>query len=108
VFLPPDLPLNIDAMIEESFGHKIVSDFPIHLVTDDEDSSHGPKRGEGELNGGGKVLRIRTTMGNIEIHRLDSHTLEQFKLRQEDYWKRWEDATKARKVKEKKSDDDEP
>ena len=99
VFLPPNLPLNIDALIEESFGHQIVSDFPLHLTSEDEEFRHGPKRGEGPLNGGGKVLRIRTVMGNIEIHKLDSRALEQFRIRQEAGWKKWEEAYKAHRVK---------
>ncbi len=99
VFLPPDLPINIDAMIEESFGHRIMSDFPLHFTSDEEDFRHGPKRGEGPLNGGGKVLRIRTVMGNIEIHKIDARTIEQFKVRQETYWKKWDEEQKARKVK---------
>lgn len=99
VFLPPNLPMDIDALIEESFGHQIVSDFPLHLTSEDGDIRHGPKRGEGALNGGGKVLRIRTVMGNIEIHKIDSRTLEQFKAHQEAYWKKWEEDYKARRVK---------
>ena len=89
VFLPPDLPINIDALIEESMGHRIVSDFPLHLTSEDEDFQHGPERGEGELNGGGKVLRIRTVMGNIEIRKIDPKMFDQIKLRQDAFWKRW-------------------
>lgn len=100
VFIPPDLPLNIDALIEESMGHKIVSDFPLHLFAEgEEDMGLGPKRGEGALNGGGKVLRIRTVMGNIEIHKIDARFLEQIKQRQEAFWKRWEEEQKAHKLK---------
>jgi hypothetical protein len=99
VFLPPDLALNIDALIEESMGHRIVSDFPLHLTREEEAFHHGPKRGEGSLNGGGKVLRIRTVMGNIEIHKLDPSTIEQFKMRQETYWNKWEEEQKALRIK---------
>lgn len=100
VFIPPDLPLNIDALIEQSLGHKILSDFPLHLFAEnEEDFGQGPKRGEGALNGGGKVLRIRTVMGNIEIRKIDSRFLEQIKARQEAFWKRWEEEQKAHKLK---------
>jgi DUF4097 and DUF4098 domain-containing protein YvlB len=99
VFLPPDLPINIDALIEESMGHRIVSDFPLHLTSEDGEYHHGPKHGEGELNGGGKVLRIRTTMGDIEIHKIDAKIFDQIKVRQEAFWKRWEELQKEQKVK---------
>ncbi|HEV2350506.1 MAG TPA: hypothetical protein VG028_11750 [Terriglobia bacterium] len=99
VFLPPSLPINIDALIEESMGHRIVSDFPLHLTSEDEDFHHGPKRGEGELNGGGKVLRIRTVMGNIEIHKIDSKMFDQIKMRQDAFWKRWEEQQQEQRVK---------
>jgi hypothetical protein len=100
VFLPADLGLNIDALIEESMGHRIVSDFPLHLFAEDEEEvDHGPKHGEGAVNGGGKVLRIRTVMGNIEIHKIDTRMLEQIKQRQEIFWKRWEEEQKAHKLK---------
>ena len=98
VFLPPTLPINIDALIEESMGHRIVSDFPLHLTSDDDDFQHGPKRGEGELNGGGKILRIRTVMGNIEIHKIDSKMFDQIKMRQEAFWKRWEEQQREQRV----------
>ena len=99
VFLPPDLSLNIDALIKESMGNRIVSDFPLHLTRDEEAFRRGPRRGEGALNGGGKVLRIRTVMGNIEIHKLDPTIIEQFKMRQQNYWNQWEERQKAFRIK---------
>jgi len=104
VFLPHDLPINIDALIEESMGHRIVSDFPLQLTSEDGDFRHGPKRGEGELNGGGKVLRIRTLMGNIEIHKIDPKVFDQIKLRQQAFWKRWEQQQQEQRVKCCKND----
>jgi DUF4097 and DUF4098 domain-containing protein YvlB len=91
VFLPPDLPLNIDAAIQQAFGHKIVSDFPIQIQRDEESFRHRSQHAEGELNGGGKVLRIRVDTGNIEIHKLDPQLLEELKARQEAFWKLWKD-----------------
>lgn len=99
VFLPPTLPINIDALIEESMGHRIDSDFPLHLTSDEDDFQHGPKRGEGQLNGGGQVLRIRTVMGNIEIHKIDPKMFDQIKLRQEAFWKRWEQQQQEERAK---------
>lgn len=90
VFLPADLPLNIDAVIDEAAGHKILSDFPLTIQGDGQAFAVHSVRGQGSLNGGGEVLRIRTTMGNIEIRKLDSRALEQLKLRQETFWKHWD------------------
>lgn len=69
VYLPADLPLTIDAEIQQATGHTIQTDFPIIQVR--ADTGYGPRtvEGRGELNGGGEVLRIRTTMGNILIRK---------------------------------------
>jgi DUF4097 and DUF4098 domain-containing protein YvlB len=91
VFLPPDLPLNIDAAIQQAFGHKIHSDFPIQIQGDMESFRQRSQRAEGEVNGGGKLLRIRVVMGNIDIHKLDPQTLEKLKLQQEAFWKLWQE-----------------
>jgi len=84
VFLPPDLPLNIDAAIEMAAGHRILSDFPIDIRGEREEFVPRQIRGSGALNGGGELLRIRTVNGNIEIRKLDARTLEELKGRQED------------------------
>lgn len=90
VFLPPNLPLTIDAAIEMAAGHRILSDFPLEIQGQPEEFVHREIRGRGALNGGGEVLRIRTVNGNIEIRRLDSHLLEQLKMRQNAEWQRRE------------------
>ena len=68
VYLPDDLPLTIDAEILQSSGHTIKTDFPLQVTAD---TGYGPRtvEGRGQLNGGGEVLRIRTTMGNILIRK---------------------------------------
>lgn len=68
VYLPDDLPLTIDAEILQSSGHTIQTDFPLQVTAD---TGYGPRtvEGRGQLNGGGEVLRIRTTMGNILIRK---------------------------------------
>ncbi len=91
VFLPPDLPLTIDAAIDEAAAHNILSDFPLRIEGSQEDFAQRSLRGQGNLNGGGKVLRIRTVAGNIEIRRLDPGVLEQLKQRQQSFWKRWQE-----------------
>jgi hypothetical protein len=91
VFLPPDLPLTINAAIQQALGHKILSDFPIHVQGDEQSFRQRSLRAEGELNGGGQLLRINTMTGNIEIRKLDPHTLEQLKAAQEAFWKAGEE-----------------
>ncbi|MFQ5663117.1 MAG: DUF4097 domain-containing protein [Terriglobia bacterium] len=83
VYLPPDLPLTIDATIQMATGHKILTDFP--LTIEGGKASFGPStlRGHGALNGGGVVLRILTTAGNIEIRKLDASRLKRLPQRQE-------------------------
>jgi hypothetical protein len=100
VFLPPNLPLTIDAAIDIAGGHKIVSDFPINIQRDGPVFAATKVRGEGALNGGGEVLRIRTSAGNIEIRKLDPNTLAQLRARQESYWKRWQEQEDRRQQKE--------
>jgi DUF4097 and DUF4098 domain-containing protein YvlB len=70
VYLAPDVHLNIRASIEVSNGHSIRSDFPqIHITT--EGGDYGPKTysAEGNLNGGGPLLKVRTTTGDITFRR---------------------------------------
>lgn len=90
VYLPPDLACTIDAVIDAAAGHKIISDFALTIQGDEEPFPPRTLRGHGALQGGGELLRIHTTMGNIEIRKLNSQALEQLKLRQKSFWKRWE------------------
>jgi hypothetical protein len=89
VFLPAGLPLNIDAIIDSANGHKIVSDFPLHIQGEGPEAASTRLRGAGALNGGGEILRIRAVSGNIEIRRLDMQTLEKLRAAQETFWRRW-------------------
>lgn len=68
VYLTPSMHIVVDAAIEVSNGHNIQSDFPEFKVST-EGGPWGTKRAEGNLNGGGPVLKIRTTTGNIVIRR---------------------------------------
>ena len=86
VFLPPDLPLTIDAAIEMAAGHKIESDFPLRMAGEQPGYVAQTVHGQGSLNGGGKLLRIRAVAGNIEIRKLDAASLEQLKERQKAAW----------------------
>ncbi len=71
VFLAPEVRFTVRAAIQMANGHKIRSDFPELKVTS-EGGEWGPRNlyAEGVLNGGGPVLKIRTTSGNIEVRRI--------------------------------------
>ncbi|HZP17938.1 MAG TPA: hypothetical protein VFB00_08240 [Terriglobales bacterium] len=70
VYLVPGLNLTIHASIEAASGHSIQSDFP-EIKVSSEGGQLGPKliSAEGSLNGGGPILKVRTTMGNIYFRR---------------------------------------
>jgi len=70
VYLTPDVHLTIRASIEVSNGHSIRSDFP-EIQVRAEGGDYGPKTytAEGSLNGGGPVLKVRTTTGDITFRR---------------------------------------
>src|SRR5579864_1258283 len=70
VYLVPNLNITVRASIEAANGHHIISDFP-DIKISSEGEQWGPKliSAEGSLNGGGPVLKVRTTMGNIYIRR---------------------------------------
>jgi DUF4097 and DUF4098 domain-containing protein YvlB len=70
VYLAPNMNITVRASIEVANGHNIRSDFSEIRVTS-EGGDYGPKTvsAEGSLNGGGPVLKIRTTTGDIYIRR---------------------------------------
>jgi hypothetical protein len=70
VYLAPNMHITLRASIEAASGHRITSDFPDFKISS-EGGQWEPKliSAEGSLNGGGPVLKIRTTMGNIYIRR---------------------------------------
>jgi hypothetical protein len=73
VYLAPTLPVTIHAAVDMGNGHKIRSDFPeIKVVS--EGGDWGPKRitAEGSLNGGGPVLKVHTSSGDIVLLRSTS------------------------------------
>jgi DUF4097 and DUF4098 domain-containing protein YvlB len=68
VYLPRDLGVNVHASTEMANGAGITSAFP-GLTISSEGGKYGPKSmsAEGSLNGGGPILRVRTTIGQIDI-----------------------------------------
>ena len=70
VYLPSDLPVTVRATIDAAAGHRMISDFAEVKVTQ-EGGEWGPREidGQGAINGGGPLLKIRTSAGNIELRR---------------------------------------
>jgi len=70
IYLMPNVNITVQASIEASNGHTITSDFP-QIRVNNEGGQWGPKlvSAEGAVNGGGPVVKLRTTMGNIFIRR---------------------------------------
>ncbi len=71
VFLPTGLGVNVHASTDMFNGAGIQSEFP-GLTMNQEGGKYGPKSmsAEGALGGGGPILRVRTTIGQIDIRRL--------------------------------------
>lgn len=70
VYMSDGLPITVHAASDMTRGPGIMSDFPEIRITS-EGGNYGPKSmfAEGALNGGGPVLKVRTTIGQIEFHR---------------------------------------
>ncbi len=72
VYLSPSMNISVRAAIDAATGHTIRSDFQeIRVISDG--GQWGPKNvsAEGSLNGGGPVLKLRTSAGNVFIRRGD-------------------------------------
>jgi TonB family protein len=75
VFLPRNLAANIDAMVENGGLSRIDADPGLYLTIQSMGNrSAGPVRAIGALNGGGEVLKLRTTVGKIRLQFLDADT----------------------------------
>ena len=70
VYIASDVPLSVRASVDLGNGHHITSEFPdIHVAS--EGNQWGPRSlsADGKLNGGGPVLKVRTTTGDICFRR---------------------------------------
>jgi TonB family protein len=75
VFLPRNLAANIDAMVENGGLSRIEADPALLLnIQPLGNRSAGSVRATGALNGGGEVLKLRTTVGKIRLQFLDADT----------------------------------
>jgi hypothetical protein len=71
VYIAPDVAISVRASVDLGNGHHITSDFAdIHVAS--EGDMWGPRtlNAEGKLNGGGPVLKVRTTTGDICFRRV--------------------------------------
>jgi DUF4097 and DUF4098 domain-containing protein YvlB len=95
VFVPPDLPLTVNALIESGIGHVIASDFPLSMRRQSPgDLGLGFVQGVGALAGGGPPLTLRTSLGSIEIRKEDAQTLARVKASQLEFWRMWQEQAK--------------
>jgi DUF4097 and DUF4098 domain-containing protein YvlB len=70
VYIASNVAVNVRASVDIANGHHITSDFPeIHVSS--EGGQWGPKTytAEGQLNGGGPVLKVHTSTGDIRFKR---------------------------------------
>ncbi len=76
VYLPRQIGMTIDAVIEHSADGRITADPAIPFQMNYEQGGGGRVlRGHCAFNGGGEVLHLRTSEGNIQLHVLDEATV---------------------------------
>jgi len=75
VFLPRNLAVNIDAMVENGGLTRIDADPGLLLnIQQQGNRTSGAVRATGVLNGGGALLKLRSTVGKIRLQYLDEGT----------------------------------
>jgi hypothetical protein len=76
VHLPRELAVTIDALVMKGGDHRVIVDpaFPLKVSYDDSSKGSHIVRAEGDLNGGGEILRLRTVAGNIRFVLSDANT----------------------------------
>src|SRR6266481_1185216 len=72
VFLPRNLAANIDATVTNGGEHHIEADPALHLIVQGSANGSGPVHAMAVLNGGGALLKLKTTAGKIRLQFLDS------------------------------------
>ncbi len=70
VYLANDLAVSVRAEIESANGHTIRSDFSDIHVSSEGGPWEKTVTAEGQLNGGGPVLKVRTNSGNVNFRRI--------------------------------------
>ncbi len=73
VFLPRNLAATIEATVTSGGEHRIEADPSLHLVVQPPASkAGGPVHATADLNGGGALLKLRTSAGKIRLKFLDA------------------------------------
>jgi DUF4097 and DUF4098 domain-containing protein YvlB len=67
VYIASDVAINVRASVDVGNGHRITSEFPDIRIGPGEGGQWGPRTltAEGRLNGGGPVLKVHTSSGDI-------------------------------------------
>lgn len=65
VYIASDVAVDVRASVDLANGHRITSEFPDIRVRSEGDWGSKTLSAEGKLNGGGPVLKVRTTTGDI-------------------------------------------
>lgn len=74
VFLPRNLAANIEAVVENGGAHRIEADPALALQVGKANPPNGALTAFATLNGGGPLLRLKTTGGKIKLQYLESET----------------------------------
>lgn len=98
VFLPPSLPVTIDALIAHSTGNRIISDFPLEISKVRNGFALGQEWAKGPIHGGGSPLEIRTMMGNIQIRKMDPAAIAKLAASQKKFWDGWDAMLRQREL----------
>lgn len=71
VYIASDVAINVRASVDMGNGHHITSEFPDIRISPSEGGHWEPKalNAEGKLNGGGPVLKVHTSSGDISFKR---------------------------------------
>jgi len=72
VYLPRNLAANIDALVANGTDQHIEADAALHLTRQGPTNGVGPVHAMAVLNGGGALLKLRTTAGRIHLQYIDS------------------------------------
>jgi hypothetical protein len=67
--LPESPHVTIRAIVDNSKGRRIQSDFPLRIYREAEDAGRPVEIAEGAIGGGGALIKIRTLDGNIVIQK---------------------------------------
>lgn len=96
VYLPREMAVTIDALVERGSSHHIVADPSLPLKVRYEESSAGrAERGGFALNGGGEVLHLKAIAGNIDLRILDPEAARRLAKQQVDTVAQGLDAQRA-------------